>query len=265
MPAVEQSLYSPIGVSAFTLIKPEAPADSPAADELFNAELRAIQDAFNRISSLTTVTVDTAMSSSERNVLVDLSGLVNSGDKLLIVLPPNPNIGDPPCYVMVQESGYHTSGSVAESCAVVTTSDDTPINGLVPDNSAFTNQPALFNPGDFIKFVYTDPEEGWKAHTSLSAVANPSVDFIAPAGGAFPWPAQDFHARTAVDMTFLPLAVYQPGQSFSASKDGAGDVIVGDSTYTFNSVAGPFVISTSFSRCQFTCLSDTVFEVVGTP
>lgn len=261
MSRVEQAIYTPVGVSAASLIKAEAPADAPGAPDLFNAELRAIEAAFTGLFAAPISAGDFLMSPSARNVIIDLAPLLNTGNYLVVTLPESPNVGDPSCVVMVQSSAYHTIGSVFESCVIVTTSDGTPINGLVPDNITYRNQIAIFNPGDIAKFTYIDPEQGWQVHSSLSVVGSTNT-YTGVGAGTVPWPGQEVHANLAALMTFIPLAVYQAGESFVMSKHGAGNMAIGDATYTFNGVAGPYIISFNYERYRFTCRAAKNFIVV---
>lgn len=267
-------LYVPVGVAAFTMIKPDAPADSPEDTDLFNGELLAIQSAFDQIHDLPLAPANSVdLTAQSRNVLVDLSPLKNGGltNFVVVTLPPHPAVGDPPCFVIVQESGYQDDNVSNEAVVIVTTNDDYPIddvtpspgltriNGLTPDNVGYTNQIALFNPGDLARFTYIGPSEGWHVHTNLSIVGNPDNQFRQQAAGTLPWPEQHLQMGASSPMTLLPIAVYRPGEWFALISTGA-NLFMGDNTYRFNGVPGPLFVS-SYHRKRFTCLGAKIFSV----
>jgi hypothetical protein len=277
---VESQRYIPVGVSPFSLIKPTAPADGPEDTDLFNGELLAIEAAFNEVFSVIPPAAPTLpastilLSSHSRNALVDLSPLKNGGQDnyVKVVLPPHPSVGDPPCFVVVQLSGYGDDNTSREAVVIVTTDDDfavdentpsqglTRINGMTPDNINYSNVIALFGTGDVARFTYIDPLEGWHVSTNLSIVVNPNDSFNWPARGAFPWPQQHFHIASSNPKPILPIAVYRPGEWF-AMTNGSVSIPFGDSSYRFNGVPGPFTVPGNFKRNRFTCLGPKVFSV----
>jgi hypothetical protein len=269
---VSQQLYVPVGVAPFSLIKPSAPADGPEDTDLFNGELQAIEAAFNQIFLLPVTSSNVILTPNSRNALIDLSPLINTGGYVKVTLPAHPSVGDPPCYVAVQAAGYETNGTSAESCVIVTTDDAAPpdeftvtsqalINGMVPDNVGYTNQISMFNPGDIARFTYISPEQGWQVYVTSSVVVNPNGTWTQPAAGAFPWSGMEFHVASTANHTVLPLAVNQLGEWFIASKSKAGNLSIGDASYTFNTVPGPLVISLSNRRNRFFCQGGKVFLV----
>jgi hypothetical protein len=262
MPVIgNQELYTPAGVLPFALIKPTAPADQPTAPDVFNDELAAIQSAFGNLISLPVATANTVLTAASRNALVDLSGLINSETAIAITLPENPNVGDPPCIIAVQKSGYHNSGILLESVVVITTSDGTPVNGLTQDLTNF-DQITLWNSGDFARCVYIGGTVGWKVFTRLSTVCNPSGGLNLPALGAFPCPGLDYFFDSLTDITPFLQQFNTIGQRFSFTFTNSS-VSLGDATYFFNGVAGPYVIvaDASYKRLRFVYQGNNAFTV----
>jgi hypothetical protein len=261
---VNHPRYTPIGVAVLSMIKPEAPVDAPEAPDLFNAELRAIAAAFDSLSALPVAAAggasQIALQWNARYVLVDLSAAINSDGAVEVFLPEGPGIGDPPCIIEVQKSGYHTAGSHLETAVVISTTDvdQSLINGVVPDNVTGYNRVALYNPGDRAVCRYLGPVVGWRTFLLLGTVVNPNVPFTAPARAAFPGPWQKSILTSGA---VYPLdGITMPGQWFAMTSVG-GIITLGDSSYTFNGAPGPFVISDVYVEHLFTLTDVKTFEV----
>lgn len=256
---INQPLYSPVGVQPFSQIRPFAPADLSSATDLFNSELQAISDAFQQIYALPVVTTDTYLSENVRNALVDLSALADTDTGIGIYLPQSPNLGDPPCIVIVQESGYQTAGSPnLEAVAIITTNDGTYINGL-EQSIANADQVTLYNPGDIAICTFVGGDIGWSINTNLSVVANPNGGMTSPALGAAISPGQEYFFDAGATITAL-AQVSGLGQWFAVTKAGT-NVVLGDSTFSFNGVAGPYTISTNYRRYLFVAQGSNHFTV----
>lgn len=255
---INQPLYSPVGVQPFSQIRPFAPADLSSATDLFNSELQAISDAFQQPCALPVVTADAYLTANVRNALVDLSALVNTDTGIGVYLPQDPNVGDPPCVVIVQKSGYQTAGSPnTEAVAIITTNDGTRVNGL-DQSIANLDQVTLYNPGDVAFCYFVGGEIGWFVKTNISVVTN-SHGLSTPALGAAISPGQEYFFDAGATVTAL-AQVASLGQWFAVTKHGS-NVTLGTSSFTFNGVAGPYVISANYTRYKFVSQGSNKFTV----
>ncbi len=261
MPVIgNQEPYTPSGVRPFALIKPTAPADQPAAPDVFNDELTAIQTAFGNLSTLPVVTANTVLSATARNVLVDLSGLADTNTGLVVTLPTSPNVGDPPCILIVQKSGYHSTPGDFEACVIVT-STDANIRGFEQDNVDFSSQIPLFNPGDVAICTYLGATWGWDLEVTRSSVVNPN-GFSFPALGSFPCSGVDILIYQAGSTGYGPdTPAWNVGDRFSVTGHNH-PFTIGDDTYSFNGAAGPYVTSLDDQRYEFICLGGLAFTVI---
>jgi hypothetical protein len=262
MPIIgNQEPYTPAGVVPFALIKPTAPADQPQAADVFNDELAAIQAAFGNLSSLPIVTADTGLGATTRNVLVDLSGLADTNTGLVITLPTSPNVGDPPCVVIVQKSGLHSMPGNFEACAIITSTDA--IRGFAQDNVYFSSQIPLFNPGDVAVCTYMGGNWGWDISFKRSACVNP-IGFSFPAIGSFPCPGVDILIYQNGSTGYGPdTPAWNFGDRFSVTGH-SHPFTIGDDTYSFNGVVGPYVTSADDRRYEFVSLGGLDFRVIET-
>jgi hypothetical protein len=260
---VSNPLYTPVGVLAASLLKPNAPADDPGALDLFNAEFTAIAAAFNSLYSLgPVVSANTQLTAAAHNVSVDLSPLINADAGVVITLPTSPSVGDPPCLIIVTKAGYHTAASHNEACAIVTSSDQ-PIDGIDQDNTTYKTQTPLLNIGDLAIATYVGGTEGWHIMYRRTVIANPSVALTLPVLGSFPCAGVEW-VVDAASPTYAPVpSTLQAGDRFFVINK-TSTITVGDSTYTFNGAAGPRVIAPSYARHEFTCLGGLNFTVAVT-
>jgi hypothetical protein len=262
---INQPRYTPVGVSPLALIKPTAPADQPGATDLFNAELQAIADAFASISSLPLASTSPVnLSATSRNVLIDLTSKVNTDASIIINLPESPAPGDPPCVIEIQKDGYHTSGTHLEAAAVLTTTsrDGSMINGAVPDNAVGLNRVALYGQGDRAVCIFLGADIGWRTYLLIRTVVNPHQPLTLPASAGFPGPWQKSIVDVTTTAAYALDGITLIGQWFQMTNAGAGGVItLGDSTYTFNGVAGPYLISDQYVAHRFVLTAALTFEV----
>ncbi len=234
--------FSPSGVQTFGIFDPNG----------LNTNFSNIQAAF--ATSRSTITGDTQLTATLRNVSADLS---TAGGPILVTLPANPTVGDPPCSVAVLTTYYSALGSPFANC-IITTSDGMPISSIVP-NVGNTNAASIGAAGDFLAFRYVGGALGWLATGQLCA----AMLNTPPARGACPWQGQ----RLSVNTSGGPMALGVEGlQAVGANATivrtaGASNISVGDSTSKFNGVSGPYVISASNIAYKFTCLGSRAFEV----
>jgi hypothetical protein len=237
VPLVKQ--YTPSGVQVFGVLD-----QTP-----LNAEFATIAAAFANQSAWTPVTANTQLTATLRNVLVDASA-ATANTAIVITLPTNPALGDPPCIVAVSKSGIAQPAN-----CVVTTSDGSSINGIAQLASPFATSPALWMSGDILRFVYISDQFGWVADGILS-----HASLAAPfAFGACPWQGQAI--VVSASGTYSVEALQSQGAFATlCQNNGAATVNVGDSTSTFNGNPGPFVL-TNLKMYKFTNIGTRAFEV----
>jgi hypothetical protein len=217
----------------------------PAA---LNASFTAIAAAFNPAWSV--ITTDTQLTATLRSVVADTSG-VAANSKIVVTLPANPSIGDPPCFVSIRASGIANPSN-----CIVTTSDGTNINSIAQLASPYLQSPALWAGSDFLHFTFVGGIIGWLAEGELGAVPT-----TAPfAFGAMPWQGQSLVVTNSA--TYAVEALQVEGVSATVIRNAASATInLGDSTSTFNGNAGPYALPTDLKAYKVTCIGVRAFEV----
>lgn len=236
-----------------------------------NANLIAIQSAFNAQNAQTLTSAGYSIASTgQRNVVVDLSVLVNTGNYAQISLPQLPSVGDPPVTISLMSSGYSTDGISVNSAAVIRTLDGAKIMGISsgPDPLPF---PMMVTAGDSMTLTFIGGAVGWD-FTSYNV-----APIINPAGTGMPVVSTPFSPFTRTEMlidTTLSAININLDQAAVGNirvvgqwcaitrRSGANNINVGSVALTFNGVAGPFVINTSNIRYLFTLSSASAFTVM---
>lgn len=237
--------FAPVGVQIFGVIDPGA----------INANFAAIASALLGTSTISTVAVDTQLTASLRNVLVDTSA-VAANQRIAITLPINPAVGDTPCIVMM----LSTSVTTPANC-IITTADGTTINGIAQLTTPYRTAPTLWVAGDYLQFTYIGGNVGWKAVGFLNSVPITTVNPASNGFGSVPWQGQTifavrFNYSVEALQTFGAMARFcKMSNTFS--------ITIGDATSTFNGIAGPYVIAAGSANImyRFTNIGTRAFEV----
>jgi hypothetical protein len=147
------SRYTPVNVAAaFAAIK--------ATDQ--TAENNAIKAAFDAIDAFSAVLASMQIGpGGNRNILVDPSTVLGSGNAIVIMMPASPVVGDPPVRVTLLADTYWT-GVGNHNSPVYVQGDNTVAPGT-PDAifGTLTNLPRLYDAGDYIELVWIGGTIGW--------------------------------------------------------------------------------------------------------
>lgn len=232
-----------------------------------NANLNAIQTAFNAQNSWTLVSGSYAVpTTGNRNVLVDLSTL--QSNYMIVTLPPNPAVGDPPVSVCVVGTGV-TNGVILDTSVFLATSDSNKIVGISGGAGA-PGLPFLTNPGDCVILSFIGGAQGWAVvGGNLNAYANQAGGQLQEYGVANPYIfsglniVADLTGYPALrPLVVIPLGINGQQCSFTIGVLGTSlGVAIGDAGQTFNGVAGPLNLSTALVRSLFTRTAANTFIV----
>lgn len=236
VPAIQQ--FTPTGVQLFSLIDPDAQ----------NASFNSIAAAFTAQSLNMAIATTTQLTATLRNVLVNLTGIGG----IVITLPTNPSVGDPPCIVQASSTDTFTP-----SFAIINTSDGNAINGMTDPAGTFQIQPAVYTAGDSIAFTFIGGDVGWLAIAILSTTIV-NVDIGAGEGG-YPWMGQTLLANVPI-ATLYADALQRIGAWARVINISGVPIPLGDSTSTFNGVPGPYSIPDSV-QATFTNVGTMAFTV----
>lgn len=166
--------YVPLNTAAaFQQIKP--------TDQ--SVETNNIAAAFNAIDAFQVFTASAQIGAGgSRNILVDNSIILNTGNPVIVMLPASPTVGDPPIRVTLLNGGYATAGGHSATYIQGDTGASDPIMG------SLTILPRLYGAGDYIELVWIGGLTGW-AITDLEIGAYAPVGFatlVGPAAIAIP-------------------------------------------------------------------------------
>lgn len=235
-----------------------------------NTNLTAIQTAFNNQNAwltLTSVSGGAGLvigTTGPRNVLVDMTGLINIGGTASITLPVGA-IGDPPCTVAVLAAGYANTFNLFNGTTTILPQGGQKIMGSA------SIAPILTNAGDIISLVYIGGVIGWIYNVyNVQPAVNPTGTIlfgpISDLGQASPRldAVLDVTATSTPNPTTLKVDNLSQGQFFAItlrSPNGGKNINIGTAGATFNGVAGPYVISVTNTRYLFTCTAVNAFTV----
>lgn len=166
--------YTPLSIAAaFQQVK--------ATDS--NTEYANIQAAFDSIDDFGAQTASMQIGAgTSRNVLVDNSIALNTGNPIIIMMPQSPVVGDPPVRVQLLNAGYAT----ANGHTATYIQGDNVVNPGSPDPimGSLTILPRLYGAGDYIELVWLGGTVGWAisdlrigvyAPVALGTIAGPAV------------------------------------------------------------------------------------------
>lgn len=141
------SRYTPLAVAApFQQVKP---TDS-------NTEYTNIQTGFAGIDAWTVAVASVQIGpNTQRNILVDNTTALNTGNPIIIQLPNQPTVGDPPCRIVLLNAGYAT----ATGHTATYIQGDVSTSDLV--EGSLTILPRLYGAGDYIELVWVGGPIGW--------------------------------------------------------------------------------------------------------
>lgn len=135
-------------------------------------EYSAIKTAFDAIDGFTVATASMQIGAgSNRNVLVDNTIALNTGNPIIIMLPQSPVVGDPPCRIQLLNGGYATA---VGHTATYIQGDNIVLPGTPdPVMGSLTILPRLYGAGDYIELIWLGGTIGW-------AIANLDIGAYAP-------------------------------------------------------------------------------------
>lgn len=179
---------------------------------------------------------------SATNRIIALSAAGAGNDHIVVIaLPTNPCIGDPPCRVIVTGIGTGTP----RGHVIVTTADGQPIDGIAQTGvTPYFGAPNMWNVGDILMFRFVGGKIGWLSCGRLSAISLS----VATAFGSMPYRNQRIVARNALAMNIRVDGLASSGSRASVYPFNTGALTIGDASATFNGVAGPYVVAPSTSE-----------------
>lgn len=119
---------------------------------------------------------------TSRNILVDNSIALNTGNPITVMMPASPAVGDPPVRVSLLNGGYATAGG---HTATYIQGD---LGAADPVMGSLTILPRLYGAGDYIELVWVGGLVGWSI-SDLCIGAYAPVGFatlVGPAAIAIP-------------------------------------------------------------------------------
>jgi hypothetical protein len=257
------SWYTPQSIAkSFNPIKP---TDS-------NVEFDGIALAFNNINAWEVFTGSGQLGGAVRNALVDFSLTVGSGNSIIIMLPQNPVLGDPPCRVSLLNSGYTTAPDRHSACYI---QGDTVNNDLI--DGSLTALPRIYNAGDYMEFVWVGGAIGWAIVGQRIGAYAPNDTFTND-GPSVLVSSPETYPFTGFDIVIGPAAVFGPALTlgtsgnmlanigdrffFTVTDAGAG-ALIGDSggADTINGAASPVAFATVGRRYCVIKTAANAYEV----
>lgn len=143
-----------------------------------SVEYNNVKAAFDAIDLLQVFTASQQIGAgTSRNILVDNSIALNTGNPIIVMLPASPTVSDPPVRVALLNSGYATANGHTATYIQGDTGASDPVMG------SLTILPRLYGAGDYIELVWVGGTTGW-AITDLEIGAYAPVGFATISGPA---------------------------------------------------------------------------------
>lgn len=221
-----------------------------------NDEYAAIKNAFDAMDAWSVETASMQIGTN-RNILVDPSGVAGTGNAIVIMLPESPAVGDPPCRVALLYDSYAPAATSTHTAVYV--QGDSVSGDMIM--GTVNSLPRMYNAGSFMEFVWIGGDTGWLISACEIGVyatggnftndgpnTTNAEKFIAPYMESF-YTAAAF--SPALSMTNPPRFV---GQWCAFSFNAGMGVLVGDTHDTVNGAAAPVLVSTTYHRYVCICL-----------
>lgn len=153
--------YTPQNIAAaFQQVKP--------TDQ--STETGNIKAAFDAIDGFTVATASLQIGpGTNRNILVDNTIALNTGNPIIIMMPASPTVSDPPVRVMLLNAGYATATGHTATYIQGDTGFPDPVMG------SLTILPRLYGAGDYIELIWLGGAIGW-------AISDLEIGAYAPVG-----------------------------------------------------------------------------------
>lgn len=251
--------YTPVfAASAFAQVKPTDSA----------TEFSAIQAAINAIDRWETQLASMQIGpATSRNILVDTSTVVNTGNAIVIMLPANPAIGDPPCRIALLANSYST-GATGNSPVYI--QGDTGNGDKI--HASTTLLPRLYNAGAYISLIWVGGALGWEvierdigvylaSHASIAGPNGAAAEEFAfdgfsiitgIAGGSFTVQLKNL-PNTLGDSCRIAIGS-TAGTQINVGRTGGLD--------TINGAASPVAVTVADTSKTIICIAPTIFEMV---
>jgi hypothetical protein len=121
-----------------------------------NNEYNSIVSAFNAIDLLQVATASMQVGAgTSRNILVDNTIALNTGNPIIIMMPASPTVSDPPVRIQLLNAGYATLNGHTATYIQGDTGAGDPIMG------SLTILPRLYGAGDYIELLWVGGTTGW--------------------------------------------------------------------------------------------------------